>query len=166
MSAKKAWAWGRCKFAGLDHLEGKTVTVLAEGNVAPDVVVTGGAITIQTPSTVVHAGLPYTSDIVTLDLAIIGKELLLDKRKLVTAVRAQVETTRGLKAGIPGRELTELKQRSTEGYSDSVSPKTGTMTVRILGTWNDSGSVQISQTYPLPAHILSVLPEVNSGGMI
>ena len=52
--------------SGLDHLEGETVSVLADGVVFDDAVVTSGAITLKlatvtTPATKVHAGLPYTS---------------------------------------------------------------------------------------------------------
>jgi hypothetical protein len=44
---------------GLDHLEGETVNILADGLVVPSQVVSGGQITLTTAARVVHAGLPY-----------------------------------------------------------------------------------------------------------
>ena len=41
---------------GLDHLEGETVSVLADGAVHPDVTVTGGQITLTRPAAKVQAG--------------------------------------------------------------------------------------------------------------
>ncbi|NNG04032.1 MAG: hypothetical protein HKM95_08015 [Inquilinus sp.] len=48
-------------FAGLDHLEGETVSVLADGAVHPDVTVSGGQIALTRPAGKVQAGLPYVS---------------------------------------------------------------------------------------------------------
>jgi hypothetical protein len=46
---------------GLDHLEGQTVSVLADGSTHPDKTVSGGSITLSRSSTKVKVGLPYTS---------------------------------------------------------------------------------------------------------
>ena len=55
-------------FSGLDHLEGKTVSILADGAVMAQTVVTGGSVTIAEPASKVHIGLPITADLVTLPL--------------------------------------------------------------------------------------------------
>jgi hypothetical protein len=47
--------------SGLDHLEGKTVSVLADGSPEPDRVVSGGRITLADKASVIHVGLPYCS---------------------------------------------------------------------------------------------------------
>jgi len=46
---------------GLEHLEGRTVSVLVDGAVHPDRVVSSGAIVLQAPGTHVIAGLPFVS---------------------------------------------------------------------------------------------------------
>ena len=129
-------------------------------------VVSSGQITTQSPGVIVHAGLGYSSDLVTLDLAVFNGESIRDKRKQVTAVRFQVSDSRGLCAGRPGSELIEVKQRSTEDYSEPVATLTGLMSIRIITTWDDAGSIQISQNYPLPAYVLSIMPEVATGGSV
>ena len=55
-------------FDGLDHLEGKTVQVIADGAVHPERVVSGGQIELQAPAFSAQAGLKYTPKMVTLPL--------------------------------------------------------------------------------------------------
>lgn len=57
---------------GLDHLEGETVSVLANGAVHPPVVVSSGTITLQYLATKVHAGLGYGAQLKTLPIGDIG----------------------------------------------------------------------------------------------
>ena len=45
--------------SGLDHLEGQTVSVLADGSTHPDKTVSSGSITLDRSSTKVKVGLPY-----------------------------------------------------------------------------------------------------------
>ena len=45
---------------GLDHLEGETVAILADGEVVTPQVVASGAITLATAASKVHVGLPFT----------------------------------------------------------------------------------------------------------
>ena len=45
---------------GLDHLEGETVAILADGAVVTPQAVSSGAITLSTAASKVHAGLPFT----------------------------------------------------------------------------------------------------------
>jgi hypothetical protein len=53
---------------GLNHLEGETVKVLADGAVVADKTVSGGSITLTTSATKVHVGLQFDSDLETLKL--------------------------------------------------------------------------------------------------
>jgi hypothetical protein len=53
--------------SGLNHLEGQTVQILADGAVHPDRVVTSGTITLARSASKVSAGLTYTARIRTLD---------------------------------------------------------------------------------------------------
>src|SRR6185437_15071263 len=51
---------------GLDHLEGQTVSVLADGGVVDGLVVSSGSITLPYSASKIHVGLPFTSRAVTL----------------------------------------------------------------------------------------------------
>lgn len=75
------WQMARRTFGGLSHLEGQTVNILSDANVEPQKVVSGGAVTLESPGAVVHIGLPITAEFETLDININGKETLLDKNR-------------------------------------------------------------------------------------
>lgn len=153
----------RDTFAGLDHLEGKEVSILADGNVeAPDVV-QGGAVSLPYPATVVHMGLGYVSDIETLNINVQGQSIQ-DKVKNVRSVTLIVEKTRGLQAGPDEANLLELSPLSSWQYDQPVEEETGTVKVNIVTGWTDGGRVLIRQANPLPASILAVIPEVQVGG--
>ena len=53
-------------FNGLNHLEGLSVAVLADGNVSSGMAVGGGAITLPQAASKVQVGLPFVSDVETL----------------------------------------------------------------------------------------------------
>ena len=59
---------GFTTFAGLDHLEGEEVRILADGAVQTPKTVSGGEITLDTAADKAHAGLAYNASIETLPL--------------------------------------------------------------------------------------------------
>ena len=62
-TATTAFEVARNTISGLNWLEGKTVSILENGAVHPQRVVTGGSITLDRASSVVHVGLEYNSDL-------------------------------------------------------------------------------------------------------
>ncbi|WP_442801402.1 hypothetical protein [Serratia rubidaea] len=159
------WSMARGQFSGLDHLEGQTVSILSDANVEPQKVVTGGKITLEKAGAVVHAGLPITATIETLDVNLNGNETLLDKKKLFTKASILVNESRGVFAGTPGNTFYEYAQRSTEFYDEPVEEETGTIELLLDSNWGKSGRVIISQEDPLPMTILAVIPRVTVGGV-
>lgn len=174
--AQGTWAKAVDTFTGLDHLEGEDVAVFADGFVVanpnvssyPVVTVSSGSVTLARPYAVVHVGLPYTSDLETLDMDSVQGETMVDKKKLVNKLTLMVEKSRG---GYYGTEaptsdainaqtttLRELKQRSTEGYADPVALATEAVDVTVQGQWNRNGRVFVRQSDPLPLTVLSINP--------
>jgi hypothetical protein len=98
---------------GLDHLEGETVGILADGSVLPQQVVANGKITLQQPASKIIIGLPYVSDGQTLNIDT-GEPTTQGKRKKIPSATLRVERTRGLKVGTDFNYLTEIKMRTTE----------------------------------------------------
>lgn len=158
--------WGRARstFTGLSHLEGKTVSILADGNVEPQAVVTGGSVTIQRPAMLVHIGLPILSDFETLDMTLQNQPSFLSVQKRVNEVTVICEETRGLFAGTDADHLYENKQRNTENYNDPIKLLTGQANISIDANWEQPGRIFIRQSDPLPVSILGVLFNVQSGG--
>jgi len=152
--------------SGLDHLEGKTLSVLANGNVvAPNPVVSSGSITLSNASSRVHAGLAYISDIETMDIDTIDGKLTAKKIN-VTEIQAQLLDSRGMWAGPDANHLTEWKQRGLAGedYGEATALFTGRMKMGVISMWRDGGGTLVRQQYPLPLTILSFIPKVSVGG--
>jgi len=158
------WAIARDTFTGLAHLEGKVVSVLADGNVAPQQIVTGGQITIPDPSAIVHIGLPYRSLAETLSINIAGQETLLDKPAQVASVALLVIDSRGGKIGSTENMMFEMKQRAVSDNYGSMAAVNGIAEVSISDTWQNTGRYFIVQDDPLPMNVIAAIPRDEVGG--
>jgi hypothetical protein len=157
--------------SGLDHLNGAQVTVLADGSVQGPFTVSNGSITLDNAAALVTTGLAYECILETLPIDT-GEPTIQGKRKKISRVSAMLEATRGLQIA-PLRMLTDdnytpgtytpIKERSNEQMGDPVPLFTGMRTLLIEGQWQARGAMSIKQAYPLPATILSLIPEVTVG---
>lgn len=66
------WTLTTANISGLEHLEGETVSVVADGAVHPDCVVENGAIELRTQADVIHIGYGYRGMIKTMNLNVGG----------------------------------------------------------------------------------------------
>jgi len=151
--------------SGLDHLNGATVSILADGSVQPQQVVSGGSITLQYAAQTVTVGLPYVSQLRTLCMEPEGMAMQVqDYRKKISAVAVRVVDTRGLKVGPTFSTLTEIKERSALVSMGSAIPLfTGDERVVITDQYLVDDDVCIEQDNPLPCTVLAVIPEVSIG---
>lgn len=159
-----AWAFARDTFGGLSHLEGKVVSVLADGNVGPQEIVTAGQIVLQKPAAIVHIGLPYRSTAETLSINVPNQETLLDKTVEVSEVSLLVQDSRGGKVGTKETALFEMKQRKVSDNYGSMAAINGLAEVTINDTWENTGRFLIVQDDPLPLNVLAAIPQVHVGG--
>lgn len=60
----------RSSFTGLSHLEGETVSVLADGNVLDQEEVSGGSVNLASSYSLASIGLPFNSDIETVNIEV------------------------------------------------------------------------------------------------
>lgn len=148
--------------SGLGHLEGATVAILADGNVLPPQVVSGGAISLAHAASAVTVGLAYTADLETLNLEV-GASSIQGKRKRIAAVTLRLENSRGLMIGYDSDSLVEIKERGTQLYGQPIPLTTGDERLLIPPSWNTEGSVWIRQDNPLPCAVLAVMPEFRLG---
>jgi len=156
--------------SGLDHLEGKTVAVLADGVVIDNLVVSGGAITLPREYSVVHVGLPFTTVVELLDIDQ-GAPVNPDKirSQSVSKVVIETENSRGgwvgprLEDGSTG-EMREIKPRTLSDGYDAIELRSTKEEIYIEPTWSRGGGIRIEQRSPLPLTILSVTPQVDIGG--
>jgi hypothetical protein len=156
------WARAPMRFTGLDHLEGRTVGVLADGHVHAPVAVSAGSIELQHHAAVVHAGLSYTSTLETLDVSA-GGDPLRGLRLQVPRVWVQVTDSRGIWAGPDISHLSEAKAEHPDNYDDPIALVTDVSEIPISGTWREGGRVVVQQSDPLPLSVLGVSPDVVPG---
>lgn len=170
------WAVAVDEIDGLEHLEGETVSVFADGVVigSPNnpaystYTIVDGALTpdLPRPYAVVHVGLPITADIETLDLDTAQGESFANKQLLVNKLTAFVEDTQGVFFGSKPPDdddidpLQGLKQMRYDGaYVTDDSLASGKISVAIDSSWNNNGRVFLRQVDPLPVTILGLVPE-------
>ena len=150
--------------SGLAHMEGCTVSILADGAVHPPRVVTGGAVQLEVEASVVHIGLPIEADAQTLPLAFEIQGFGQGRQKNVNKAWLRVYRSSGIFAGPSFDRLTEAKQRTTEPYGSPPALKSEEIPIVIAPSWTDNGQVCVRQSDPLPLTIVSMSLEVSIGG--
>lgn len=157
------WAIARDTLSGLGHLEGRSVVALADGEVINDLTVVGGTVSLGEPAGVVLIGLPYESELQTLEVNIPGQETLSDKAKIIKQVTAVLNETRGGWYGNE-REMWEFRPRQETDDYGAIQPLTGKATQIITDGWSGNGQLIVQQRDPLPMNILALIPRVDTGG--
>ena len=150
--------------SGITWLEGKTVSILADGAVHPQKVVNNGSITLDRASSIVHVGLPYESDLQSLPLALQAEAFGQGRVKNLNHVWVRVLESSGIFAGPSVDKLVEAKQRTTEPYGSPPNLKTKDIKIMLTPTWQDNGQLFVRQSDPLPLTIVGLTLEVAIGG--
>lgn len=142
--------------SGLFHLVGKEVAVLADGNVHPNVTVAAdGSITLTRAASEIIVGLPYVSHIRTLEPPVLEA---FGNVKAAARVILGVEDSRGISVGPTLDNMAEVF--SAPDFYDSPLPlQTDNLEFTIDPDMQQRGQLWVEQTYPLPMHILSVIPD-------
>ena len=165
---------------GLNHLEGQTVSILADGSVVTPQVVANNSITLPHSASAIAVGLGYTCQLQTMYLEPPGQPTTTQgKRKLLQTVTVRVENTRGISVGtnqvdastLPDSEsavwskMSEIKERNaSQPPGTNIPLYTGdTVPQPVFSDWAKPGQVAIQTNYPLPATILAVLPSWTIG---
>jgi len=163
-AATSVWAWARNSVSGLAHLNGKTVSILADGCVHPQKVVTGGVVTLDRAAKYVIVGLPYNSDLQTLPLAMNIEGFGQGRYKNVNKAWLRVYRSSGIFVGPDEDNLVEAKQRTTEPYGSPPALKSEEIQIVLTPTWASSGQIYVRQSDPLPLTIVGMTLEVAIGG--
>ena len=154
---------------GLGYLEGCYVSILADGSVMTPRQVMNGSITLDYPATLVTIGLGFQAQLKSLPIDT-GNPTTQGKRKNIPAMTTRVTGTRGLKMGSTFATAVEFKERGNNIFAGQPIPLyTGDQRIIMDPNWQGQpntpqlGQVCVQQDYPLPATVLSVIPELNIG---
>ncbi len=151
--------------SGLDHLEGKTVSILADGAVHPQQVVKDGKITLDHAASKVVVGLPYRALLKTLPVYMqIDPGMGTGRPKNVLNCWVRVYEASGIFAGYDENHLYEYKQRKNEPLGRPADFVDDEINIRPSTQWNRNGQIVIVQDDPLPLTIVSVTLQLSVGG--
>ena len=150
------------EISGLEHLEGYTVAILADGNVLPQQTVENGKVLLGNKYKKVHVGLPIDAEIKTLPIDFTAQDgTYLSRKKRIATVTLLLKDSRGGLFGMKENELDEFKWRSNEAYGKPISLQTGKFKVTIKSaTYDETQQIIIKQPDPLPMTVLSLIPEI------
>jgi len=151
----------------LDQLEGMTVSILADGIVMDQQVVADGKITLNAAYAKINVGLPYESDIETLN---IDRQLAIGsmqgRRVKIGNVMLRVINTLGGWIGPDEDHIYNAVTAAIQAKMDYVPGDFYTGDVRLpLGAgYEDGARVFYKQIDPLPVTITAFVQEISVGG--
>lgn len=151
---------------GLEHLEGKTVAVLADGAVQTEKVVTNGRISLDTAASVIHVGLPFSSILQTMPLTGIEQDGVSEEsKKRISGIVLRLYKTLGFSIG--NDESLEMHgfRKTNDVMNKPPALFSGDKKVTFNGKWERVSCVRIVQTQPLPLTVLGVFPVVSVNKM-
>jgi len=150
-------------WSGLDHLEGRSVSIVADDIVVDSQIVTGGSVTLNDPAMTVTIGLPFTHIVEplppsTLSYGGAGRAL-----RMIEGV-FRVQDTAALRLDVGrGTDDIPLRDFDTDVILDApITPVSRDITVKAFGWSKDQTKPlwRIEQDSPLPFTLLSVTTEI------
>jgi hypothetical protein len=163
---------------GLWHLEGRTVSALANGGAVSDLTVTDGAVTLPVSASQVLVGLPFTAQLQTMYLDASGGPTIQSRRKSGVQAVLRVENSRAPEIGMnqpdaaaqpnqaqipwtsgPPNGMTDVKFRTPSMPAGQPSPLfSGDLDLTALfGTYDYRGQVAVQQRDPVPLSLSAVV---------
>ena len=150
--------------SGLSHLEGQTVSILADGATHPDKVVSSGAITLDRAVTKAKVGLSYSSILQTMRLDAGSQNgTSQGKTKRIYEITIRLYESVGVEVGESLSNMERIPFRtSADPMDQGIPPFTGDKAVEFRGNYDTDGFIFVRQTQPLPLTILSLYPELQT----
>lgn len=150
---------------GLDHLEGETVKIMADGTVRGDQTVTSGAITFNgDAATVVHVGLSFMPVVGILPLeAGASSGTAQGKTKRIYGVTVRVNKTVELKYGPSLAKLSDANLKDLNIPLDSAPVlRSGDKFLEFDGDFELLPELYITQSEPVAFNLLMIAPKVRT----
>ena len=150
--------------SGLHHLQGETVSILANGASHADKTVADGAVVLNVSTTVAAIGYGYNSIMETLRIeagSVDGTSQ--GKPKRIHGITVRLHETVGAEVGSGVDKLDRIYFRDSSMPMDQAVPLfTGDKDVEFEGGFDDDDRVYARQTQPLPMTILALFPRMNT----
>ncbi len=147
---------------GLEHLEGQTVSVCVDGSNHPDVVVSGGQITLDRTGALIHVGYRFASRMQTMRLEVQGGAgTSQTARKGVAEVWLRLQSTIGGRVGPTFDRMDEIRTldpRKPVGTPPALY--SGDYKLQFPGGFDTDTYVCYEQRMPLPATLVAIVLRV------
>lgn len=144
-------------FSGLLHLAGKTVHILADGQVrAPQAVSGSGTLVIDPPASKVHIGLPYRMLIEPTDPDVGARDgSTQGRRRRIARLNLEVLASSNCLVGANEFNLMPMQGGPPPSWGGPSNLKTGEMRGHVPDGWSYRTGFVVVQELPLPFHLLS-----------
>ena len=153
---------GSATWAGLAHLEGQTVDVVADGAVMPRYTVSSGQITLSRPAKSVEIGLHFDSTIETLTPEVQTTEgTTQNSRKRTSEVTMRFLETTGAECN---GQVIPFRRFGPKILNQPAPLFTGDHYWGKLGWERGEDTLLIQQRQPLPFHLLAIIFTFTSNG--
>ncbi len=147
--------------SGLDHLNEKTVGILADGAVQAPRTVRGGRITLDHPASVVTVGLPYTADLETMPVEVVGRDgSSVALKKQINVVDIIFRDSLGVKVGLSFDSMQEVKWRTNEPYGTPPAPFSGMKQIVTNKLAENILTVCLRSDSPTPVTVLAIVSRI------
>ena len=153
--------------SGLEHLEGESVAILADGSPLDEQVVVDGRVELPYAACIIHVGLPYVSYLCpqTPEADIQGIGTTLGTRRAYGNSRIRLHESVGGRYGwSKDKAATYELPFNPDTWGSPVQPFTGDLEFNPDSAYTAAGEIWFSQTLPLPFTIVSVSLDVDFGG--
>jgi hypothetical protein len=147
---------------GLDHLEGETVKILADGAITADKTVSTGSITLDASASTVQIGLPYKHKLKTLRITGGNPQgTPLGRLKRVINVTVVVLNSLTFSLGTSSSDIIDYDFREVADPMDAFAPLfTGERKVEFPGDWATDERLYIESQDAVPFTLLALAPEI------
>jgi hypothetical protein len=152
---------------GLGHLEGETVYAVADGRVEGPFIVVNATVTLSRAASVVHVGLLYRPEILTLPATMLVDGFGKGQELNIGQVSVRVDESCSFQVSSfsdDDAEFGYVPPAATAPGFDNLRIRSKDVPVPVEGGWNRSSQVYITQDVPLPLTIVSLTLDVSSGG--
>jgi len=150
--------------SGLNHLEGETVQILADGSAHADKTVSGGSVTLDRNASTVHVGYSYTSLVETLRIEAGADDgVSQGKIKRIHGVTVRFIDTVGAEVGPDTSNLDRIPFRDSSMAMDTAVPMfDGDKEIFFPSSYETDARAVVRQTQPLPMTVLAIMRRSNT----
>lgn len=160
---------GITEITGLEHLRGKSVSVLADGSAYTKTVIPeqdippfGGKVELNVPAIVVHAGLPYTTEIETLPHDFVGSNGVTSQGKDKSLVKTNIYFNKSRYAEVGAGGTAREINFSDQSSGNNPPPLfTGVKEKKVDDSFTKLTQTRITNDQPLPMEIMGIISNVD-----